>query len=129
MAITQCELTYINNIEQGMGWNTFADLGNVFPMLSTETAKGFLPESELTSWEAKYKLPGKSGRLHVEMNPALRGRDLKLILAMTLSARGNPVADSAEHLTAWFEQAHEWIVRGFHELTSSSMHELWKEQS
>ena len=95
-----------------------ADLAKVFSVLRPAESAGFLPPPELLGWQAKYKLPDGRGRLHVEMNPGFRGRDLKFVLSLTLTARGAPTGTSEESLVAWFNTAHEWVVRAFYELTS-----------
>lgn len=126
--VMQCELSYVNKIERGMGWQDFSDLPNVFSLLRRDDSAGFLAAPELVSWQAKYKLPDGRGRLHVEMNPVFRSRDMKLGLSLNLTARGAPAGGSYEQVFAWFDLAHEWVVRAFHELTTPKMHEIWKER-
>ncbi|MGH7174475.1 MAG: TIGR04255 family protein [Gemmataceae bacterium] len=123
--VNQCELTYINSIEKGSGWRELGELHGVFPLLCPREEESFLPPPETLSWHARYKLPEGRGRLHVDMKPVFRGRDLKLVLAFTLTARGAPAEGSPEQIAAWFELSHEWIVRAFAELTNSTAHELW----
>jgi uncharacterized protein (TIGR04255 family) len=62
------------------------------------------------------------------MNPALRPRDQKVILSLTLTARGAPAGTSTDEIMAWFDLAHQWIVKGFDELTGPKMHEIWKKK-
>lgn len=127
--VSQCELAYINYIEKEAGWSELGELHGVFPCLRPREQRGFLPPAETLSWQARYRLPEGRGRLRVEMSPAFRGRDMKLVLSFTLTARGTPAGDSPEQIAAWFELSHEWIVRAFAELTSSTAHELWRERS
>jgi hypothetical protein len=54
-----------------------------------------------------------------------RARDLKMTLALNLIVRGAPAGGSLEQVSAWFDLAHEWIVRAFFELTGPEVHELW----
>jgi hypothetical protein len=61
----------------------------------------------------------------VKVDTVFRGRDLKLILAMSLVARGAPTGTTETDVSAWFNIAHEWIVRAFDELTNVSMHKIW----
>jgi uncharacterized protein (TIGR04255 family) len=122
--VNQCELTYINHLEPGAGWKDYSELAKVFTVLR-EPGGGFLPEPELQSWESRYRFPEGKGRLHVQAVPVFRARDFKLILSLTLTARGAPGANSAENIFAWFDFAHEWVVRGFDQLTQSSMHHFW----
>ena len=123
--VNQCELTYVNNIDRGSAWTEFGELDRVFPLQRYHKAGGFLPPPEMIAWQVRYKLPGGRGRLHVEMNPSLRGRDMKLVLGLNLTARGAPADGSAQQITAWFKLAHEWVVRAFAELTGPETHKLW----
>lgn len=127
--VNQCELAYINNIEKGVGWSELGELHGVFPFLRPREQGSFLPSAETLNWQARYRLPEGRGRLHVEISPIFRGRDMKLILSFALTARGAPAGDSSEQIAAWFELSHEWIVRAFAELTSSTVHERWRKKS
>jgi len=123
--VSQCEIAYINHIEREAGWNDLGDFGEVFTIIRSGGSKGFLPPPEVLSWQTRYKLPDGRGRLHVEMNPIFRGRDMKLVLNLSLLARGAPAGNSAEQIAEWFALAHEWAIRAFVELTSSKAHQLW----
>ena len=125
--MNQCELSYINYLEPGQGWLDYSELPKVFKILK-ELPKGFLPSPELFGWESRYKLPEGNGRLHIVAQPALRARDLKLVLSLNLTARGFPGTSSEAGVLAWFGLAHEWIVRGFEELTHGTMHDFWEKQ-
>jgi len=123
--VNQCELSYINQIERGALWSELGELDKVFTLLRAREARTFLPPPEMLSWQARYKLPKDRGRLHAEMNPVFRGRDLKLVLSLNLTARGAPAGRTLEDIAAWFDLAHEWAVRAFADLTSPDAHELW----
>jgi uncharacterized protein (TIGR04255 family) len=123
--VNQCELHYINNIERAAGWSELGELDGIFPLLSNRKPGGFLPAPETLAWQARYKLPDGRGRLHVEMNPIFRARDMQLVLALNMTARGAPAAGSIEKITAWFDLAHEWAVKAFAELTDPRAHEFW----
>jgi uncharacterized protein (TIGR04255 family) len=127
-SVNQCELIYINHLEPGFGWNDYSELGKVFTMLRTPGGSGFLPAPELLNWESRYKLPQERGRLHVQLQPVFRARDLKLILSFNLTARGSPAQSTADRLFAWFDLAHEWVVKGFDQLTEPTMHQFWKKK-
>jgi len=121
----QCELTYVNHIEPGPGLTDLSESGRVFSFWKPGDGTGFLPPPEFVNWQTRYKLADGRGRMHVEAGPALRGRDMKLILQLSLTARGAPATNSTSDVFAWFDLAHEWIVRGFDELTDPAMHRLW----
>jgi uncharacterized protein (TIGR04255 family) len=120
-----CEITYVNSIVRGAGWSNFGELDKVFTLLRPRDPKGFLPPPEVLSWQLKYKLPDNRGRLHVEMSPKFRGRDLQLILGLNLTARGAPASSSDQDVAAWFSLAHEWAVRAFADMTGPDAHKFW----
>jgi uncharacterized protein (TIGR04255 family) len=127
-AVNQCEVNYVNHIPLGAGWNSFSELPGVFTLLADRAGDGSLPKLDFLSWRARYDLPNGGGKLVVEMNPAFRGRDLKLVLVLGLTARGRPASASMDGLLPWFEVAHRWIVTAFDQLTSTEMHNLWKKK-
>jgi uncharacterized protein (TIGR04255 family) len=127
--VNQCEITYINKLAPGTGWKDNTELAKVFSFLRAPPAQGFLPAPEFFSWDARYKLPENQGRLRVKMLPAFQARDLTLIFILDLTARGAPAEKTAASIFAWFDLAHEWIVRGFDEVTESEMHKAWGKKS
>jgi uncharacterized protein (TIGR04255 family) len=126
--INQCELTYTNKMEPGAVWKDYSESAKVFTLLRDSPGGGFLPPLEMVAFEARYKLPDGRGRLRVQVQPAFRARDLKLILTFNLIVRGAPVDGSPEQVSAWFALAHEWIVKAFSELTTKQMHVAWGKQ-
>jgi uncharacterized protein (TIGR04255 family) len=86
--INQCEVTYINHIEVGAGWETFGQVDKVVSLVTTGSQR-FLPEPEMLTLEARSPMPD-GGRLRVMMQPAIRRQDAKEVLQWTLTARGRP---------------------------------------
>lgn len=122
--VTQCEVTYVNHIEPGVGWNSYAEIHNVIAAW-TAPSGNFLPGPEVTLINTKYLMPDKRGRLHIVVQPAVRPRDAKEVLQLTLTARGRPNTSGLDDILEWFDLGHEWIVRGFTDFTTTTMHEIW----
>jgi uncharacterized protein (TIGR04255 family) len=123
--VNQCEVTYVNHIDLGHGWKSYAELKNVIACWSGEISGSFLPDPESVNIGARYVLPNGKGRLHVLMQPAIRRTDAKEILQLNLTARGKPESSTAQHVLEWLDLGHKWIVRGFTDFTTKSMHEIW----
>jgi uncharacterized protein (TIGR04255 family) len=123
--VNQCEMAYINTIERNAGWSELGELDKMFTFLQPNDHSGFLPSPELMTWQLRYKLPDGRGRLHVEMSPTLRGRDMSLVLSLNLTVRGSPVGGSLSDIVSWFDLGHEWVVRAFADLTGPIAHKLW----
>lgn len=122
--INQCEVTYINHVEVGAGGEAFGQVERVVSLVTTGSQR-FLPEPEMLTLEARYPMP-KGGRLRVTMQPVVRRQDGKQVLQLTLTARGRPRAPELGASLEWFDLGHEWIVRGFTDLTTAAMHKIWR---
>ncbi len=123
--IQACEVTYVNHIDRGQGWKTFADLGNVVKGWSSATSSEFLPAPQTISMSLVYPI-GKQGHLNVLLQPGIRESDGTETIQLTLSARCRPVGSSAKDLAETFDLGREWVVRGFVDFTTEAMHSLWK---
>jgi uncharacterized protein (TIGR04255 family) len=122
----QYELTYVNHLEKGEGWDSLEDIGDLFPDFAWRKGDGrFLPPAEGSRLHSTFLLPDRAGRLHVKIQHARRARDSAEIIVLDLTARGIGFAGSGLSMDDWFSMAREWIVRGFTDLTSTTMHELW----
>jgi len=117
------ELTYINHITKGIGWDTIGDLPEIFSdFIWNETTARFLPNPEELSWAAKFSFPEQKSHLIISLKHAIRTEDELPTLIYELKANGN---DSVDTFRNWFDLAHEWIVRGFTDLTTEKMHKIW----
>lgn len=124
--VNQCEVLYVNNIEYENGWSGYGELDKVIASLATPKAKNkFLPQPERMSMNVVYRLEENAGRLYVTFGPVLRGRDGKEVLQMTLTARGAPNSSSEEDVFAWLDLGRKWVVRGFADFTTNTMHKVW----
>lgn len=123
--VNQCEVTYINHLETGRGWQSFGEVSKVVRAWSGSVVGDFLPEPEMVHLDVRYLMADKRGRLHVTLQPALRRTDMKLVLQLSLIARGRPHSSRLEDILDWFDTGHEWIVRGFADFTPATMHDIW----
>lgn len=121
----QYELTYVNHIPRGEGWVNLADIEQVFPEFQCKVGERFLPEPENVSWRKTYRFRKEAGRLHASLRLVV-SRELKeRMMVFDLTARGFVTG----RMETWFDMAHEWIVRGFADLTGASVQDLvWKKK-
>lgn len=126
----QCEVTYINQIRPGgKVWSSHADLDRVLTLVGSPD--GFLPRPETLQLTTAFRLkdPGGGtdrGRVHVTAQPAFQREDNLPIIVLTLVARGEPAATDEGGVLDFLRMGHEWIVRGFADLTTPAMHEEWE---
>jgi len=125
----QYEMTYVNLIQQGEGWEGIADINKVFPDFWHNGRDRFLPEPDGINWRTSFPLPERVGRLHMHIQSARRRDDIRRLLRFEITARGFSITDngSLSKRQDWFELAHEWIVRGFADYTGSLIQkEIWR---
>ena len=120
------ELTYVNHIQKGDGWNSPKDLGKLFPCMSDHNKESFLPEPEHINFKSVYIFPKVLGRLYISFASALRRSDLADIIRLDLTARGRLDSPDTSSIMCGLDNGHEWIVRGFTDFTSSEAHKIWK---
>lgn len=124
--VLQCEVSYVNHIPRGEGWSDPSDVSSVFRIQAPTPQMEFLPASEGLAFRTNFLMPDHSGRLRVTLGRAVRNIDAVEVLVFTLTARGKPRSSATEDILAWCDQGREWIVRGFTDLTTRKMHEIWK---
>jgi len=125
------ELTYINLILQGDAWQTTSDLDKVFRDFPWRRTKArFLSPPTRIDWGATFEIPEAMGTLSVRVRPALRRTDQKPLMGLELTVRGSGGDYSREGTEKWFSLAHEWIVRGFADLTTEQAQtRVWHRKS
>jgi uncharacterized protein (TIGR04255 family) len=124
----QYEMTYVNLIYQGEGWETIGDIQQVFPDFCWQERKDrFLPRPGGINWRTSFPLPDRAGRLHMQIQLAQRRADNRLTLRFEITARGFGADTAPEAMKTWFDLAHEWIIRGFADYTGPQIQrEVWR---
>lgn len=120
----QYEMTYVNHICKGEGWDDLADIGKILKDFSfIKDSSRFLPEPEKMHWRTSFLLPDNTGRMHVTIRNALRKSDEKPVIILDLTVRG--IGD--KEMEEWFDIAREWIVCGFADLTGKDIqNKIWR---
>lgn len=129
--LNQWEITYVNRITAGDGWHQHGELGLVVPLLAGNPLGEFLPQPEDLALRVRYPIPDRDGsvsRLYVEANPGFDPSSGEAVLGLTLTARGGLDRDTEDLLLSRLDVGREWIVRGFAELTSPTMHHYWERE-
>jgi uncharacterized protein (TIGR04255 family) len=127
IAPLQCELTYVNHISENPFWSANSHVGALFPDFAwRRDDKRFLPGYEGATIRVPFRLPNNAGRLYTSIQTGFRRADNSPVLVLEMKCRGMPVDTSLNGIWGWFELAHEWIVRGFADLTDAkAQKELW----
>ncbi len=121
--VNQCEVTYINHIIAGEGWDTHTDVDKVFTVWQ-QPKSSFPGKAQDLTFRARFPIFEQSGdfvgRLHVTLQPVTRLSDGAPMFLLDLTARGQ-IGEG----TNFFDLGREWIVRSFAELTTPTMHKIW----
>jgi uncharacterized protein (TIGR04255 family) len=135
-SVNFCELTYINEIAvPGVtAGDAHPDLGQILDLVDRVSGRSFLPQAEDSQFQARWRIPldllpdgSRIGRLYVAVSPALRADTQLPIYGMNLASRIVPPASTS--LVSGIDVldiGHDWIVRGFADLTTQDMHQQWK---
>ena len=131
-AVDQCEMTYINHVDRGHGWDSMEQVGEVFPMLQWQHEASYLPEPETLGAKASFAIPDLAGRLHASLRHGARttesSSEEQQLLVLEVTARGRPEKTDVDGLLSWYALAREVIVRGFTDLTGPAMHARWERE-
>lgn len=124
----QIEISYVNHIDASDGgWTRHSDLGLILKALNPPSEDAHLPLPELASYTSQYVASAGHGpplgRLHVEVQPRVTETGPAFMLRLTY--RGSPETPDLEGVFTALNRGHHWIVGGFDEMTTETMHELW----
>jgi uncharacterized protein (TIGR04255 family) len=124
--VQQCEVTYVNDILRGEGWNSVSDSLALFSPWWGSGSEHFLPTPETLIISGSFRIPDDRGRLHFATQHVRRQIDQREAIQLRLTARGRPDSSDNPSVLRWMDLGREWIVRGFTDLTSPHAHALWK---
>ena len=124
--VVQCELTYVNDILKGEGWNTFEESITMLANWKSRGTTGFLPPLETLSVSGSMAVAEARGRLHFAFQHVFRQIDMREAIQLKLVMRGRPASSREDDVAKWLDDGHERIVLGFVDLTSPEAQKLWK---
>lgn len=120
-------ITYINHMPLNERETWAGALRRILNDWSSRSAGAWLPESDPGLVQQSFAFPEKGGRLHATITPAREKDSGNVVVQLELTSR---IMLSKEQspltlISQGFDAAHEWVVRGFSDITRSEMHELW----
>ena len=126
--IRNYELTYINNILKGEGWDEIKQLGKLLPdIVWREDSNRFLNNPEALIWQSVFTFPDNKGKLVAKIQQGIRNIDSHPLIIFELSAHSINSDKTENEMLEWFNMAHEWIVKGFEDLTSDEIQKtVWE---
>ena len=125
----QCEVTYVNIIEDVNP----GDIGQVLACFGDTDPESYLGAPESADFQFRFVVKNEDnepwGRLHIVAAPAVRSKDSRPVIRLSLTARISPQTPDRRGLLAALDAGHESVVRGFTSMTTHKMHTLWGRQS
>ena len=122
------ELTYIDLIPKGQGWENLGDLEKIFPNLLSLTKQGILSNDvKVINWQTILALPNGLGQLGIAIRSANQVSNNQQLLHIEFKALSNR---SNQPMRSWFEAAHNIITKLFSNLVSDEIQEtFWRRKS
>lgn len=120
--ITQIEVTYVNKIDQNNN-----DIDQIFRFWKPVTEHHLGSPSVIQS-NLVFDIQKQNGtpiKMHVAIHPSQQSQNIPGIF-FNLSVKGKPLESTIQSALNLMDEAHFHIVNSFTELTSSSMHKLWR---
>jgi uncharacterized protein (TIGR04255 family) len=126
----QCEVSYINVIDNVGGEDPIRELGRIFTVWSENYSNAELQHIERGAFSCSYILGGEGGkeprgRLRVSVAPAVRDISPTSVLRFDITVRGRPETNSIESALKWLDAARIDVVQAFAALTRKEMHVQW----
>ncbi len=124
----QYELTYIDLIPKGHGWENPGDLKKVFPNLLSLTEENIvLSGVKSINWQIILDLPNSLGEVGISIRNAQRISNKQEFIHVEFKAMSN---HPYQPMRAWFEDAHNTITALFFNLVSDEIQEkFWGRKS
>lgn len=125
----QYEVTYVNHITRANGLEKFSHDVIFSDHMRNESNTRFLGPTESIDLKWTYELPNSWGRLFAQAQTAFLLENNEQIIRFEITARGWPISGEEKARSDWFQLAHDWITRGFADMTRPEAHEIWKRES
>ncbi len=113
---SQYELTYIDQLRHGEGWDTLADLGKIYNMFVDAPWVG----AESVDFHASFPVADLHGRLHVSMGNRIKMPEQTQTLQTDFTVRGFPEG-TEDAVIAWFKSARDQIREKFASMFSDDI--------
>jgi len=124
----QCEVTYVNQLLSGQGWEQPGQLDRLVTIWKNQYSDQFLKEPEDVRLSMRYVIRDDDkpvGRLHVNIEPRFSTIHQLPVIVISLTARGAPRTKDEAGVLDFFQIGRKWIVSAFASITTNDMHRNW----
>ena len=126
----QYELTHINQLRHGEGWNTLDDIGKIYTLFSSSSqTNSFWFGMEAVNFHASFPVADLHGRLHVSMGNRIKMPEQTQTLQTDFTVRGFP-ENAEDTMITWFKSARDKIRERFTGMFTEDIQTLiWERKS
>ena len=130
VAPLQYELTYINQLRHGDGWDTPDDIGKISTLfIHSPQTKSFWSGMEAVNFQASFPVADLHGRLHLAMGNRLKLPEELQTLQTDFTVRGFP-ENAEDTMITWFKSARNHIREKFIGMFTEDIQiEVWERKS
>ncbi len=126
----QYELTYIDQLRHGDGWDTLDDIGKIYNLfIHSPQTKSFWSGMEAVNFQASFPVADLHGRLHLAMGNRIKLPEERHTLQTDFTVRGFP-ENAEDTMTTWFKSARDHIREKFVSMFSNDIQtRIWERKS
>ena len=126
----QYELTYIDQLRHGDGWDTLDDIGKIYNLfIHSPQTKSFWSGMEAVNFHASFPVADLPGRLHLAISNGMRMPEQRQTLQTDFTVRGFP-ENSEDTMITWFKSARDHIREKFASMFSDDIQtRIWESKS
>lgn len=130
LAPLQYELTYIDQLPQGEGWNTLDDIGKIYnPFVDLQQLDSFWSGADFVNLRVSFPVADLQGRLHLAIGNRVKPPEQWQTLQTDFTARGFPENTESE-MSMWFKSAHDQIREKFASIFAEDIQtRVWERKS
>ena len=130
VAPLQYELTYINQLRHGDGWDTPDDIGKISTLfIHSPQTKSFWSGMEAVNFQASFPVADLHGRLHLAISNGVRMPEQRQTLQTDFTVRGFP-ENAEDTMVTWFKSARNHIREKFTGMFTEDIQiEVWERKS
>lgn len=130
LAVDFCELVYVNHLRvEPVGDPRSVPLDGALRTCSSLADSSFLSPPDNSSWSGRWTMKQDDvllGRLHAAAEPIVLSASELPIYVLTMTARMPTSPVSLADALLLLDMGHEWIVRGFADLTTNALQAEWQ---
>ena len=122
-----CEITYVNHLRPNSLWKSHSEISKAVA-LNFEYSDSFLGEPESTNLSLSHPIIENDktiGRLRTQINSVYDTKTREPIIAINVSAFGEPEKKTIDGASDFLDIGHKWTVKGFTSLTRQDAHKVW----